>query len=265
MTVVAPAVLDGSTDYLATPEARRLEARSYLGLLRIVGQRVPQPAPSDLAPVILVPGFISGDVSLTLLARYLRRRGQRTFGSRIGANLGCTDEMVNRLITRVEEVARLERRRVALVGHSRGGMIVKLAAQRRPDLVSSIVVLSAPVTDTLSVAPHIRKQLEMLFRLHQRGLRVISQDCVTGECGARIAAELDAPFPSDVAYLSVYSKADAIIDWKTCLDPAAELVEISSTSHTGMATSPEVLRVVAQRLGSVAAADQEPRRSRSQQ
>jgi pimeloyl-ACP methyl ester carboxylesterase len=268
MTVVAPAVLDGSTDYLATPEARRLEARSYLGLLRIVGQRVPQPAPSDLAPVVLVPGFISGDVSLTLLARYLRRSGQRTFGSRIGANLGCTDEMVERLVARVEDVARIEGRRVALVGHSRGGMIVKLAAIRRPELVGSIVVLSAPVTDTLSVAPHIRKQLEMLFRLQQRGLRVIGQDCVTGECAARIAAELDGPFPAGVSYTSVYSKADAIIDWKTCLDPAAELVEISSASHTGMATSPAALRVVAQRLGTLAAATgnaQQPRRSRSQQ
>jgi pimeloyl-ACP methyl ester carboxylesterase len=248
MTVVAPAVLDDSTDYLPTREARRLEARSYVTLLRIIGQRVPQPARSDLLPVVLVPGFISGDISLTVLARHLRRRGHRTFGSEIGANLGCTDAMVKRLVARIEHVVRAEGRRVALVGHSRGGMIVKLAAQRRPDLVASITVLSAPVTGTFSVAAHIRKQLEMLFRLQQRGLRgVIGQDCVTGECAARIAAELDRPFPSDVAYTSVYSRADAILDWKTCLDPAAELVEVNA-SHTGMATDPAVLDIVAAQL-----------------
>jgi pimeloyl-ACP methyl ester carboxylesterase len=186
------------------------------------------------------------------LARHLRRAGHRTFGSRIGANLGCTDEMVQRLIVRVEAVAAAEGRRVALVGHSRGGMIVKLAAQRRPDLVASIVVLSAPVTGTLSVAAHIRKQLEMLFRLQARGLsKIISQDCVTGDCAARIAAELDHPFPPGVAYTSVYSRADAIIDWKTCLDPAAELVE-AKASHTGMATDPRVLRIVTDRLGRLA-------------
>jgi pimeloyl-ACP methyl ester carboxylesterase len=248
MTVVAPSVLDTTTDYLPTPEARRLEARSYLSLLRIVGQRVPQPAPGRLAPVILVPGFISGDISLTVLARHLRRQGRRTFASRIGANLGCTDDMVRRLVERVDDVSREEGRRVALVGHSRGGMIVKLAAQRRPDLVERIVVLSAPVTRTLSVAPHVRKQLEMLFRLQARGVRgVISQDCVTGECAARIAAELDAPFPAGIAYTSVYSSDDAIIDWRSCLDPSAELVEVR-TSHTGMASDRRVLRLVAARL-----------------
>jgi pimeloyl-ACP methyl ester carboxylesterase len=201
--------------------------------------------------VILVPGFLSGDISLTLLARHLRRHGQRTFASRIGANLGCTDDMVERLVRRVQEVAGAEGRKVALVGHSRGGMIVKLAAQRRPDLVAAIVVLSAPVTQTLSVAPHVRKQLEVLFRLEARGLRrLISADCVIGACGARIAAELDEPFPAGIPYTSVYSEADAIIDWHTCLDPAAELVEVRA-SHTGMASDRQVLRIVADRLAAV--------------
>jgi hypothetical protein len=248
MTVVAPAVLDGSTDYLPSAEARRLEARSYLALFQIVGPRVPQPAPSELVPVVLVPGFISGDFSLTVLARSLRRAGHRTFGSRIGANLGCTEDMVERLIQRVTEVVQAEGRPVALVGHSRGGMIAKLAAQREPELIDSLVVLSAPVTQTLIVAPHVRKQLELLFRLQARGVPgVIGADCVTGECGTRIAGELDQPFPAGVPYLSVYSEADAIIDWHTCLDPAAELVEVR-TSHTGMATDPAVLRILAERL-----------------
>lgn len=245
MTVVVPAAFDGSTDYLPTPEARRLEARSYLSLVKIIGQRVPQPAPSALAPAILVPGFISGDFSLTVLARHVRRQGQRTFASGIGANLGCTDAMVERLIGRLDEVAAAEGRPVALVGHSRGGMIVKLAAQRRPDLVAAVVALSAPVTGTLSVAPHVRKQLELLFRLQARGFDgVIGQDCVTGECAARIAEELDRPFPAGLPYVSVYSRSDAIIDWRTCLDPAAELIEVHA-SHTGMATDATVLRTVA--------------------
>jgi len=243
MTAV-PVAFDGSTDYVPTAAARRLEARSYLGLFRLIGERVPQPAASDLAPVVLVPGFISGDFSLTVLARHLRRLGHRTFASRIGANLGCTDDMVERLISRMDEVVAAEGRPIALVGHSRGGMIVKLAAQRRPDLVAAVIALSAPVTGTLSVAPHVRKQLELLFRLQERGFeKVIGLDCVTGECAGRIAAALDEPFPAEVPYLSVYSTADAIIDWRTCLDPAADLVEVAS-SHSGMPTDPTVLSLV---------------------
>ena len=144
-----------------------------------------------------------------------------------------------------------EGRPIALVGHSRGGMIVKLAAARRPDLVAGIVVLSAPVTGTLSVAAHVRKQLELLFRLNRRGLTgVISEDCVTGECATRIAAELEGAVPRAVAYTSVYSRLDAIIDWRTCLDPAAELVEVSA-AHTGMGTDPVVHGIVAARLAAI--------------
>jgi triacylglycerol lipase len=243
--------LGPATDFVPDPAARQAELRAYRGFVRLVGRAVRQPDHSDAVPVILVPGFISGDVSLAALARHLRRQGHRTFRSEIGANLGCTDEMVQRLVRRIEQVAAGEGRAVALVGHSRGGMIVKLAALRRPDLVAGIVVLTAPVTGALSVAAHVRKQLEVLFRLHRRGLRaVIAEDCVTGECADRVAAELIGPFPTDVGYTSVYTRDDAIIDWHTCLDPAAELVEVRST-HSGIGLDPVVHRVVADRLAAV--------------
>ena len=101
------------------------------------------------------------------------------------------------------------------------------------------------------MAPHVRKQLEVLFRLHRRGFaRVISEDCVTGACGARVAAELDEPFPAAVAYTSVYSESDAIIDWHTCLDPAAECIEVTS-SHSGMGTNDAVAALVTDRLGAL--------------
>jgi triacylglycerol lipase len=240
----APTTLTPDADFVPDAQARQAELRAYRGMVKLFGRPVAQPAPSGLAPVILVPGLISGDVSLAMLARHLRRAGHRTFRSGIGANLGCTDAMVMRLIERVEGVVAAEHRPIALVGHSRGGMIVKLAAQRRPDLVCAVVVLSAPVTGTLSVAAHVRKQLEVLFRLHSRGVRsVISADCVTGVCGQRIAAELEAPFPPGIAYTSIYSRSDAIIDPKTSLDPAAELVE-SSSSHSGMGTDVGVHHLV---------------------
>ncbi len=246
-----PVRLEPGADFVADRAARAAELRAYGRMVRLVGRPVEQP-PSGLAvPTILVPGFISGDVSLAVLSRQLRRARHRTFRSEIGANVGCTDAMVRRLIVRLERVADDEGRRIALVGHSRGGMIVKLAAQRRPDLVAGIVVLSAPVTGTLSVAAHVRKQLELLFRLNRRGFgTVLAEDCVTGTCAARVVGELVAPFPTQVAYTSVYSRSDAIIDWHTCLDPAAELVEVGC-SHTGMGTDPAVRRIVRQRLAAL--------------
>jgi pimeloyl-ACP methyl ester carboxylesterase len=254
VTLAQPPQLGRDNDFTPSAAARKQEARSYAGLVRLLGRWVAQPDPGGAAlPVLLVPGFISGEISLAVLGRHLRRAGHRTFGGGVGANLGCTDAMVDRLLRRVESVAAAEGRRVALVGHSRGGMIVKLAALRRPDLIASIVVLAAPVSGVLSVAAHVRKQLEWLFGLNRRGLAsVISADCVTGECATRVAAELAQPFPASVDYTSLYSRNDAIIDWHTCLDPAASCVEVIA-GHTGMATDPAVRAVVISRLSPAAA------------
>ena len=246
--MTAIAVPGFADDYVPAAGARAGELRAYGRMVRMVGRPVPQPAAGRGTPALLVPGFLSGDVSLTLLFRELRRRGHRTFRSDIGANVGCTEVMVDRLVRRLETVAAQEQRPVALVGHSRGGMVTALAARRRPDLVAGLLTLAAPITGSLSVAPHVRKQLELLFRLHERGLhRVLGTDCVSGDCAARVVAELAAPFPAGVPFTSVYSRSDAILDWRTCLDPTADLVEVGA-GHVGMATDPAVLDVVARYL-----------------
>src|SRR3954453_5347849 len=101
MTMGLPPALDATTDFLPSAEARRLETRAYLSLVRMVGRPVSQPATTERAPVVLVPGFISGVVSLAVVARLPRRHGQRSFGSRVRANLGCTYAMVERLVVRL--------------------------------------------------------------------------------------------------------------------------------------------------------------------
>ena len=52
------------------------------------------------------------------------------------------------------------------------------------------------------------------------------------------------PLAREVAFTSVFSRRDGIIDWRGCLDPQAETVEVR-TSHLGMAFDPVVLDVVA--------------------
>ena len=45
----------------------------------------------------------------------------------------------------------------------------------------------------------------------------------------------------------MYSRSDGIVDWRACLDPHAELVEVDS-SHCGMSVHPQVYRVLEQVL-----------------
>jgi hypothetical protein len=63
--------------------------------------------------------------------------------------------------------------------------------------------------------------------------------CVSGDCCARTREAILAPFPDRVRFLSVYSRADEIVRWEACLDPAAVQVEVS-TSHVGMGLAREV-------------------------
>jgi hypothetical protein len=50
-----------------------------------------------------------------------------------------------------------------------------------------------------------------------------------------------------VGFVSVYSRSDGIVDWRACLDPAAQHVEVAA-SHIGMAVNPDVYRVLAEAL-----------------
>jgi triacylglycerol lipase len=58
-----------------------------------------------------------------------------------------------------------------------------------------------------------------------------------------------------VRLVSIYSKSDGVVDWRSCLDPHAdELVEIGA-SHCGMAVSAAAWRAVTAALEGFRAAD----------
>src|ERR1700760_2738459 len=70
-------------------------------------------------PVLLVPGFLAGDASLTVLAGWLRRRGHRVRMSGIRMNTDCSGRALDRLegvLDRFGEPA-------VVIGHSRGGTL----------------------------------------------------------------------------------------------------------------------------------------------
>ncbi len=79
------------------------------------------------------------------------------------------------------------------------------------------------------------------------------QACLDGACCAEFRDGLARRMPAGVGYVSVYSRTDGVVDWRSCLDPDAEHVEVDA-SHIGMAVNPAVYRAVANALGAFAAA-----------
>ena len=76
---------------------------------------------------------------------------------------------------------------------------------------------------------------------------MMGEDCTSGECARESWEQSRVPLAPGVAFTSVFSRRDGIVDWRSCLDPQAKTVEVR-TSHLGMAFDPVVLDVVADAL-----------------
>jgi pimeloyl-ACP methyl ester carboxylesterase len=201
-----------------------------------------------LDPVVLVPGFLAGDGSLSLMSRHLRGLGYRTYRSHMRANVGCSQAASRALEQRVEAVAGKRGRRVTLVGHSLGGLMARGIAAKRPDLVDSVVTLGSPMLAPGAAHPILLFDLRLVTRLQRAGLGgVMGEDCTSGRCARLSWDQTRASLAGDVSFTSVFSRRDGVIDWRSCLDPQATTVEVSS-SHLGMALDPAVLGVVSDAL-----------------
>jgi triacylglycerol lipase len=201
-----------------------------------------------LEPVVLVPGFLAGDGTLTLMSRHLRRLGYRTYRSTMHANVGCTQQAAEALEQRIEAIAAKRGRKVTIVGHSLGGLMARGVAARRPDLVDGIITLGSPLLAPGAASPLLLFDLALVITLQRVGLgRMMGSDCASGDCARLSWEQSRVRLPRGVSFTSVFSRRDGMIDWRSCLDPQATAVEVA-TSHLGMAFDPAVLDIVAETL-----------------
>ena len=208
------------------------------GLLRPPRRR------EDAPPVLLVPGFMAGDSSLTVLRHWLRRRGHRVAMSGMLVNVGCAEKIVTRLEIQLEELVGECGGPVVLIGQSRGGTLVRSLAVRHPEWVCGLVMLGSPVRDGLAVSPSVLRTVRLLARLGDIGVPgVFSTTCREGACCEAFRTDLQAPLADGIEAISVLSRSDAIVDWRACIDPHAESVEVDS-SHCGMSVHPAVYRLL---------------------
>jgi triacylglycerol lipase len=199
-------------------------------------------------PVLLVPGFLAGDESLALMTRWLRRTGHHTSRAGMRLNVACSGTAVERLERRLEQLVGRQGRRAAVIGQSRGGSLAKVLAARRPDLVAGIITLGSPTCDALNVNIFTRNAVRAVATLGTLGAPgLFTRSCLEGDCCEEFWALHDGGLPRGVGFVSIYSRSDGIVDWRSCLDPAAEHVEIRS-SHIGMAVHPGGYRAIAAAL-----------------
>jgi pimeloyl-ACP methyl ester carboxylesterase len=191
----------------------------------------------DGHPVLVLPGWLTGDPATMPLRAALRALGHDVSAWSLGRNRGPTGRVVQELRSRLDRLHRSSGRRVSLVGWSLGGLYAQELARAAPSSVRGIITLGSPVTRP---APWIRSASGIVDR------------------GPRLPRGVDAlPRPwaergsLRVPATSVYSRADGIVPWSSCRYPlrtGRENVEVRG-SHLGLGYNPAVLWLLADRLG----------------
>jgi len=199
--------------------------------------------------VVLVPGFLGTDLYLTEFRAWLRRIGYKPYYSGIRVNAECPNLLIQQhLYASIQQAYQSTRKKIHLIGHSLGGTMARAVAAQMPDRIASVITLGSPIhalaghASVLGVAEMIRKQI-----LERHG-RDVLPGCYTSRCTCAFLEALRGDFPKSVRQTAIYTKADGILDWRTCRtgDPSIDF-EVSAT-HTGLVFSPIVYSVVAQRL-----------------
>ena len=204
----------------------------------------------DGQPVMLIPGFLAGDTSLTRMALWLRSGGYELARSGITWNIGCMESTVQALERRLEHAVERAGKPALIVGQSRGGSIGRALAVLRPDLVSSLVTLGSPLLDQLDIKLQVWPSIMTVAMLGTIGFpNMFSLSCLRGDCCSRARDAVTAPFPDQVSFLSFYSRSDEVVRWRSCLDPGAIQIEVEA-SHIGMGMARHVWSAIAAELSS---------------
>jgi pimeloyl-ACP methyl ester carboxylesterase len=169
-------------------EAAALLSRAYRSFGRL-GER----GPADGPKLMVIPGFLASDRTTLGLQRALADAGFRVVGWGMGLNLGVTEDIVDRIIARVERFGAGEK--VILVGWSLGGLYARVVAQERRDLVEKVVTLGAPFSGD-------RRRNNNVWRLYE---------LVAGHPVNSPPIDKDPEVKPPVPTLAIWSRRDGIV------------------------------------------------------
>jgi pimeloyl-ACP methyl ester carboxylesterase len=200
--------------------------------------------------VVVLPGLFGNDWYLRPMRAWLGRIGYQPVPSALTINAGCPE----RLTREVE--ANLTRRRqirpgpVALIGHSRGGILARAIAARLGDDVSHLILLGSPVgaisrlgsANAWSSTAH-----SSVAAAGTRARRLLDPECDAPFCGCAFPRDMIARLSPATTVVSIYSREDPIVPAWSCDMPGGTNIEVSGT-HIGLASNRTVYRELARAL-----------------
>jgi triacylglycerol lipase len=202
--------------------------------------------------VMLIPGFMAGDVTLAPLANFCRWLGHRAVYAGILSNSECPRETMRKLNARLALAYEKFEQPIVVIGQSLGGVYAREIAREQPDMVERVISLGSPIRMPRNAANlAVQAVAHSIAAIRGKAEGCLSESC---QCGLLLSDES----PADVPTTHVYSRTDGVVHWESCVDlsgaPTVENVEVMG-SHVGMGVNADVYRLIADRLAM-------PRRSR---
>jgi triacylglycerol lipase len=223
--------------------------------------------------VMTIPGFGAGDLSLTLLNGYLQRSGFEVIHSGIRANIACSEDTMAKLEDRLLASVQENNKRIWLVGHSRGGLLAKVLAQRYPQYIQGVVALGTPFINPMGNMHELLLWDMALIALLQKldSQQISRAGCLDPNFSHTLSQRkglskllvspllphgpqpdsccqnwwIQLGMPIQVPLHTFYSHRDGVIDWKACLLPGA-VPHLIHSSHCGMAVNLEAFKKLTQ-------------------
>lgn len=188
--------------------------------------------------VLVLPGFVSSDVSTSMLRLFLRSLGYDAQPWELGRNLGWKSigRESEKLAARLQILRARTGGKVSLIGWSLGGVMARQLAQKLPDDVRQVITLGAPFTGNARASS--------IAKLYEH----VAGELVDGDFMKRILAECRAPLR--VPTTAIYSYGDGIVAWRNCIERSGQRTENIAVrgSHSGLTINPAALFAIADRL-----------------
>ncbi len=187
-------------------------------------------------PVLVLPGFGASDRATGRLRDHLDQRGWTTYAWGVGPNHGLTDQVLDGVLARFDEVHAAEQKPVDVVGWSFGGLLARWVAHQRPTQVRSVVTLGSPWRPEGE-----RTRTTPLFERARRSQGI-------SERAEKVVDELRGPLP--VPTTAIWSRTDGVVGWRGCLVEESETAHNVAvpSSHLGMASNPFALAALTKAL-----------------
>jgi triacylglycerol lipase len=189
--------------------------------------------------ILLIPGFLAGDVTLYPFANWLRSRGHKVYFSGILANIDCPRQTIRRLSRILQNSFDRFGEKLFIIGHSLGGVYARELARLKPECVAQTILLGAPIQRPDQHSnPFVKMLASFGMGVHQSARGCV---CEFGNiCGINAASP-----PPDVPEAIIFSKSDSVVDWRGCVEfaPSVRSFEVNST-HIGLPYNLETLRLL---------------------